>query len=114
MSYISIYTTDETNGNYITEFVSAGQKNYAYKLGLKKWTIKGFTQNITPIEKINIESIKRIVCENQKEKISVQQLKFSRDKQVWNVLTEDIDKSYGFVYDKRILKSDLTTLPYGY
>jgi len=40
---------DESDGNFIVEFVSAGPKNYAYKTetdkGVTKCTIKGFTLN---------------------------------------------------------------------
>jgi len=64
--------------------------------------------------KINFESIKRIVTENQSEIINVEQQKFNRNKATWAVTTSVIDKKYGFVFDKRVLFNDLTTLPYGY
>ena len=107
---------DPKEGNYIDEFVSAGPKNYAYKLdsGITHCTVKGFTLNYIASLTINYDSIKKIVCEDQKKKLNVKQRKFNRNNNEWVVNTEYIDKSYGFVYDKRVLNEDLTTLPYGY
>ena len=109
--------TDEIGDDlYITEYCSGGSKNYAYKLnnGDTKCVIKGFSQSLSTIDKLNFETIKKIVCEDQLEKITVNQNKFSRNKNTWNVYTNDIEKTYGFCYDKRIILNDYNTLPYGY
>ena len=105
------------DGEYIIEFVSAGPKNYAFKLntGVTKCTVKGINLNHVASLTINYESIKHIVCGDHTSKLLVKQLKFKRDNKKWILSTSEDDKSYGFVYDKRILKkTDLTTLPYGY
>ena len=108
--------TNEIEDGYIEEFVSAGPKNYAYKLnnGKTNCTIKGFTQNHVTSLKLTYESIKNIVCENQNKKIPVDQLKFVKNKKQWTIKTNIEKKNYGFVYDKRALFEDLTTLPFGY
>ena len=45
-NFLGDFKDDIGGGNYIEEFVSAGPKNYAYKLntGKTKCAIKGFTQ----------------------------------------------------------------------
>ena len=118
-NYLGQFTNeiDPKDGNYIVEFVSAGPKNYAYLLdtGISKCTVKGITQNNVVNLTINYESIKNIVCNDRSGKLMVKQLSFIRDNKKWNVSTQDIDKTYGFVYDKRVLKqSDLSTKPYGF
>ena len=110
------FTNELKDGEHIVEFVSAGPKNYAYKLntGETHCTVKGFTLNMMASLKITFESIKKIVTEDQEAKICVPQLKFSRDNKKWNVRCDEEEKYYGFVYDKRVLKENFTTLPYGY
>ena len=107
---------NEISEGYIQEFVSAGPKNYAYRLnnGKTKCTIKGFTQNYLASLKITFDEIKHIVCEEQEKKIQVEQLKFKRNKKNQTVQTNVEMKKYGFVYDKRVLFEDLSTLPYGF
>ncbi len=48
------------------------------------------------------------------KKIDVQQQKFTWYKSTWTVRTEDKNKLYSFVYDKRLLNDDLSTTPYGF
>lgn len=107
----------ESMGNYIQTFVSTGPKNYAFKTdsGYIHCCVKGFTLNHLTSLKLNFESIIKIVTDerNKKEKIKVNQLKFRLSKN-FDVKTEIIEKTYGFVYDKRILLGDNTTLPYGF
>ena len=107
---------DETDGNFIDEFVSAGPKNYAYKtdIGITKCTVKGFALNHLTKLKLNFDTIKELVTEDQQKKIEIEQLKFRRDKHDWSIKTEVINQQYGFVYDKRVLFEDLTTLHYGF
>ena len=49
-----------------------------------------------------------------REKIQVDQLKFVKNKKDWKIKTNIEKKNYGFVYDKRALFEDLTTLPFGF
>ena len=44
----------------------------------------------------------------------MEQLTFKRNKKNQTVQTDVEMKKYGFVYDKRVLFEDLTTLPYGF
>ena len=76
--------------------------------------VKGFKQYHETAKHINFDSIKNIVTSNRDKTIEVEQLSFERSKKDWNVSCEVRKKLYGFVYDKRVLLDDLTTLPYGY
>ena len=107
---------DPKEGNFIKEFVSAGPKNYGYKLDtdVTHALVKGFTLNHTTSLTLNYDSIKEIVTENKNKKLIVKQLKFLRDKIDWNIQTNEVEKIYGIVYDKRVLIENFDTLPYGY
>ncbi len=64
-SYLGEFTNeiDPKDGEYIIEFVSAGPKNYAYKLntGVTKCVVKGINLNHIASLTINYDSIKEIV-----------------------------------------------------
>ena len=115
-NYLGQFTNEIADSLYIEEFVSAGPKNYAYKLnnGKTHCTIKGFTQNHLTSLQLTDDAIKDIVCENREKKITVDQIKFVKNKKEWNIKTKIEKKNYGFVYDKRVLFEDLSTLPFGY
>jgi hypothetical protein len=116
--YLGEFTNelDPSEGNYISEFFSAGPKNYCYKTdkGMTHTTVKGFTLNFIGSETVNFDSIKQIVTEDKSRVLNVEQNLFIRDKNDWTIRTEKANKQYRFVYDKRVLKDDLTTLPYGH
>lgn len=116
--YLGQFTNeiDSNEGNHIVEFVSAGPKNYAYKLdtGKTHCCVKGFSLNHVASLTINYESIKNMVQNNQNSKLDVEQQTFVRNKKNFKISTEIVNKKYGFVYDKRVLKKDFTTLPYGF
>ena len=103
-------------GGHITSFVSAGAKNYAYDTpsGETKCIVKGITLNNLASVKLNYESIKEIVVNDQTKTITVPQTKFTRDKMTWAVKTSLIDKKYGYYLKKRKVFNDLTTRPHGY
>jgi hypothetical protein len=110
--------TDEINpndGNYIVEFVSAGPKNYSFALDTGKTfaKIKGLCLSYKTEEVINFETMKKIVIDKS-EPIKVEQMNFKKDKKTWGIQTVHNKKIYQMVYDKRVLKNDFTTLPFGF
>ena len=113
--FLGDLTSELDDDDYIVEFVSAGPKNYSFKTmkGKTKCTIKGFTLNYITDLSLNFEKIKDIVLNDRTAKYPVTTLKISRTLD-YRVKSNYIEKNYGFVYDKRILQSDLTTLPFGY
>ena len=114
--YLGEFTNELDKDEYITEFVCAGPKNYAYKTNKNntECTIKGFTLNYVTSLEITFDSIKEIVTNNQTKKLPVYQNKFKIDPKNWSIKTKNEIKNYAFVYDKRELFNDLTTLPWGY
>lgn len=112
--------TDELDGSYITEFVSAGPKNYSYKLanGECKCKVKGFTLNYTNSSKINFESMKEEVfkyCQNQPQgNIFTTSNKICRDKYKHLIFNRKENKQYNVVYTKRCIKPTLDTVPFGF
>jgi hypothetical protein len=64
--------------------------------------------------KITFENIKEIVCKNKTKKISSEQLDFNINRKNWTIETSIKTKNYGFCYDKRILLSNFSSIPYGF
>ncbi len=111
------------SGSYICEFVAGGPKNYAYRVitgeGEHQADIKirGFTMSDSTGKILNFYSLKNSVIEYvqkgcvQKRRIFFNQI---RRKEAGVVHTVPTQKDHRVVYDKRVLKSDFSTLPYGY
>jgi hypothetical protein len=102
--------------SFIIEFISAGPKNYAYRLqnGETSCTVKGFSLNSIASVKINFDSIKDLVCNDRTKKIHVDQIVFKTTKYNWDKSTIKEQKKYGLVYTKRRIINFFNTLPFGY
>ena len=111
-------------GSYITEFVSGGPKNYAFKVlcpttGKTETVtkIRGFTLNYANSQHLNFNTlrnmVKLFVRNGCKEHVRVY---ISRIERTANrkVVTRNTKKDYRIVYDKRVIRPDFTTVPFGF
>ena len=113
--------TDELNGDYITTFISGGPKNYAYvtNKGKSETKIRGITLDYAATKKLNPNVMRGLVhlhvnCHTQ-AKVTVDiPFKITRDKEEKNIVTKKMKKDYRIVYNKRVIKENYETLPYGY
>jgi len=108
---------------FISEFVSAGPKNYGYRISNQEVELKtalkirGFRMNNRAADLLKLEVVKNMVFDFVKNctvsTIDIPYSQITRDKDR-NVLTKPVNMKYRVVYDKRIVLSDFTTIPYGY
>ena len=112
--------TDEAPGNTILKFVTGGPKNYAYTLAKpnKKGQssickVRGITLNYKNMLDINFETVSNMVTNNREDgciKV-VDTNKICRSNGV--LITRTETKDYKIVFDKRIIKDNIFTYPYG-
>ncbi|GBN68642.1 hypothetical protein AVEN_251372-1, partial [Araneus ventricosus] len=110
--------TDELDGRIITSFVSGGPKNYACNLndGTSNCKIKGFCLNFKNSLLLNYETVKEFVCSMDKTAVTsiVNPRKITVEKKKRRVINKEETRKYHLVYDKRVIQSDFSTLPYGF
>ena len=112
--------TDVCPGQSIVSFVTGGPKNYGYVTKDEKGKqathckVKGITLNYKNALDINYEVIKAMVTEDKNKKVIIRNnFKIARDSKTVNIITKTEEKDYKLVYDKRVLKDDLSSVPYG-
>ena len=113
--------TDELKGDYITTFLSGGPKNYGYvtNTGEAILKIRGITLNYDASKTINVDVMRHLIelyvdCHIQ-DKVTVNiPYKITRDKKEKNIVTKRTKKDYRIVYNKRVVKENYETVPYGY
>ena len=108
--------TDELDGHYIEEFVSAGPKNYAYRLetGQETCKVRGFTLNFANSQKVNFDAVKQCVFDQKQTIVLTNKSKITRDKLNSIIYNRVESKTYGAIYTKRVIQANMDTLPYGY
>jgi tRNA U38,U39,U40 pseudouridine synthase TruA len=104
--------------------VTAGAKNYAYTTdsGYTDCTVKGLTIGYLVNMIVTFELIKRIVIAANPtrgtaafyENVAIPQHKFTRNKNDFSIRTGVTSKNYRYVFDKRVVQEDKTSLPFGY
>ena len=119
--YLGDLTDELDSGDYITTFISGGPKNYAYitNNGKTETKIRGITLNYNATKKINMDVMRHLVDSHvnghTEEKVTVENpYKITRDKKERNIVTKKMKKDYRIVYNKRVVKENYGTLPYGY
>ena len=112
--------TDEVPNGKIIQFVTGGPKNYAYKVmkgsGIEtNCKIRGITLNYKNSLQITYEAMRDMVLGSWDDTITVHDdFKIIRDRNSSSLLTTTQHKQYRIVFDKRVVTSDLNTVPYGY
>ena len=111
-------------GDFITEFVSGGPKNYGFvtKNGHKTCKVKGFSLNSEGSSQMNYQLMRDFILsevERPREKPRMKQIMKShqivRDGKNYTIVTEPASKFYRLVFDKRVINQiTKDTLPYGY
>jgi len=117
--YLGELTNELADGDFIVEGVFPGPKNYAFVTNEKETVckVKGFSLNYKASMKVNFESMKEMILseiENDNFEITVDQSVIKRNRKNWEICSAVVSKVYTHVYDKRILKEDFTTIPYGF
>ena len=102
----------------IVAFISAGPKNYSYKLddGTAKVTVKGITMNSRNKGVITYDLIKSMVFNEGPESVClVNPTTFNRDPITGSLSLGTSTKTYRKIYTKRALMDDgVSTKPFGY
>ena len=114
--------TDELNGGYITTFLSGGPKNYGYvtNTGEAILKIRGISLTYDATKTLNIGTMRDLVDSyvidgDRHEKVTITiPYKITRDKKEKNIVTKRTKKDYRVVYNKRVVKENYETVPYGY
>ncbi|OOY49400.1 hypothetical protein BOV97_12840 [Solemya velum gill symbiont] len=115
--YLGELTNELEGGDYITEFVSGGPKNYAYRTHSGKETckVRGFTLNFINSQIINFQTVKDIVTTEEAGHVTtVNPRKICRDKLKRKLYNREEEKKYQMVYTKRVKLENFDTRPYGY
>ena len=114
--------TDELKGDYITTFLSGGPKNYGYvtNTGEAVLKIRGISLTHDATKILNINTMRDLVDSyvidgDRHEKVTITiPYKITRDKKEKNIVTKRTKKDYRVVYNKRVVRENYETVPYGY
>ena len=114
--------TDEVQGNRIQTFVTGGPKNYAFKLenpdelGNKTHCkIRGITLNHKNLIDVNFNTVKHLVTQEPKKIVTVHDShKITRKRDNTKLLSVSQYKDYRLVFDKRVVRENYMSFPYGY
>ena len=122
--YLGDFTSELAPDDYITEFVSAGPKNYGYQThkGHVECKVRGFRLNSEGKSQLNYNVMRQNVLDEiqkpQKQPRQTQVVKthqIVRDPKHYQLYTFPEYKQYQLVYDKRVVDPQtFLTYPYGY
>ena len=138
--YLGELTDELSEGDFITEFVRGGPKNYTFTTHKNKQVckVRGFSLNYANSQEVNFETVKAMIVDDKndlksKEKsskkrklkedkeekrkkyiVTVNPSKIMRDKITQVVYSKREEKKYQITYDKRVLLDNLDTVPYGF
>ena len=113
------------DGDYITEFLSRGPKNYGYQTANGKicCKVRGFTLNVRGSKQLNYHTMRQNVLEEITNPIEEQRRNvevvnphfFTQDPVSKRLKVTPRTKKYGLVFDKRIVDpSTFQSYPYGF
>ena len=122
--YLGEMTNELDDNGFITEFASAGPKNYGYKTrqGKACCKVRGFTLNVRGAQQLNYDVMRQNLIDeitqplDERRNINVVNPNFFYRNPVTKhlrVITRT--KRYGLVFDKRVVApTTFASFPYGY
>ena len=114
--------TDEIQHNRIQTFVTGEPKNYGYRLRYPDrdgndthCKVRGITLNYKNLLNVNFDVLKFFVTESQNASVSVLNAhKIMRERDSVKLMTTTERKDYRLVFDKRVMRDNYVSYPYGF
>lgn len=114
--------TDKARNNYIETFETGGPKNHGYKLktpykdGNKTHCkVRGITLNCKNRLNVNFNVLKTFVKKRKDGSVSVQNAyKITRDRDNTALISKCEKKDYRHAFDKRVIREEYISYPFGY
>ncbi len=119
-NFLGDLTSELKQGEHINLFISAGPKNYAYRVsdGTSVIKVRGFTLNAMAKEHLNLETMLSMIDNIGDNTIKEVPMgtRIARDTANYELKTTTNTKKYSVIFDKRIICDTNTfeTIPYGY
>ena len=122
-NYLGQFTDEIPEGKHVIEYCSTGPKSYSllFNDNTQITKIRGFTLNHRNSVAINFNVMKNMILnqdiQNSNDSLNsftVNPSKISRDKKRNIIYNKTEIKRFKAVYTKRVIMSDLSTIPYGY
>lgn len=115
---------DYGEGAYINDYVSGGPKNYGFEVitasDEKIYTtkVRGITLSQYTSKRVNFKSmcqmVDQFVKKDEQDELNIVTMRIDRKPKTHQVITRNVVKKFRIVYDKRILRRNYTTVPYGW
>lgn len=123
-NYLGEFTNELDDGDYITEFASAGPKNYGFRTqkGKVECKVRGFSLNVRGQEQLNFDILRdNVLAELQQPCTKPRNIpvfnphKIIRDPKTKAITTQAEIKRYSLVFDKRVVDAEtFFSYPYGF
>ena len=113
--YLGDLSDEVDKGINIVHFITGGPKNYAYRLsnGKEVCKVRGITLNFDNAKLINFHSLDNMLKKVGEDVIKVTD-NFKIIRKDKKLLTTLQSKDYRIVFDKRVIKDNFSTVPYGF
>ncbi|KAL2076320.1 hypothetical protein ACEWY4_028072 [Coilia grayii] len=119
--YLGDLTHELGDGDYITEFCSGGPKTYGYRTanGAVCMKAKGVTLNTVNSKLIRLETLVDLVTHYISDRSAPKHIlartdNIVRDKKRLSLKNKTAAKRFKVIYNKQVLLTDYSTIPYGY
>ncbi|VDO12277.1 unnamed protein product [Brugia timori] len=107
--------TDELDGGYMDKWLATGPKSYHFVTDTGKTVtkVKGFTLHHKNALKINGDAMEKLI-DSEINRVTVENSEITRDPETKQLVNQMKTKTFSFGFDKRVIRDNYDTVPYGY
>ena len=114
-SFVGQLKNELSHGEYTTEFCSTGPKCYSYLTNKDREIVhvEGFKLSNVNVKKLLTHELMNIVVNDSDIFVDVKENQIVKNDKLY-VFTKKVKTKFGYTFDKRVVRDDFSSVPFGY